>query len=950
MTDPALPAELRRALGALDVRIRQVPALGQNEHPIDAARTRMLPALALASAAGRPVIMCWTRPASDRPLSVMTAAGPELRGRTRPDGSVEIALPVGTLGVPLQPGQAMAAVGNATAWWRSEARFDPSAAEELTPTSGSGLEDVFGFLAGRPMAWVIVARPVPRAAVAAKLDDLSLAVAEGATAQGRGSERLRHERSEAELRYLERWSALGFWALEVWSGGRTAAEAQALGALLGGTADLAQLPVRLRPTPAGPAAAANSGETEAPWSPSLVTSAEVIAALARPPAQEMPGLRVVDPSTFDITPEVRGSVSLGQVLDRTLMACGPFSVSEETLNRHTFVTGATGSGKSQTTRQLLEQLSRRGIPWLVIEPVKAEYAGMAGRLAPLGQQVTVIRPGSPDEPPASLNPLEPTSVVIDGRRVTFPLQTHLDFVRALFNAAFEAQEPFPQILSAALTRCYEKLGWNLALGRPLAEVPGDAQLRYPTLRDLQAAALEVVAGLGYGAEVRDNVRGFVTVRINSLRLGTPGRFFEAGHPLDLDALLQRNVVFEIENVGDDNDKAFFIGTVLLRIVELLRLRHVGDASGLRHVLVLEEAHRLLRRAEPGTPAAHAVETFGDLLAEIRAYGEGIVVAEQIPSKIIEDVVKNSALKIVHRLPSADDRAFVGATMNLDEQQSAMVVALPPGRGAVHADGMDRPILVAVDASGSGLEGQPAPTAPPPVARRSASCPDQCTGSPCTLAALERAVALAADPEFVIWVETGVLAHLAGEAVGQPSSEWIQQVRRAGTSDVRCALGQAVDAAVQGRDGNLRTLYDPAALSRHVADALFRRLRSSPQRCPAEPQWRAGPFRWRDVVKSLNADADLDRPHPSTATWATTGLVLPAQPVVHQFLAVQEILRREGPMYRSLVWGEHGALERAIDRLGGQAPSPSSLGMAIRHVAFPSPWLEDVLFRPGVGAP
>ena len=285
-----------------------------------------------------------------------------------------------------------------------------------------------------------------------------------------------------------------------------------------------------------------------------------------------------------------------------------------------------------------------------------------------------------------------------GRR--FPLQTHADLVRALFLASFAADEPFPQVLSAAVTRVYEEAGWDLALGEPVT--PG-VQPRYPTLGDLQAAAERIVSEIGYGREITDNVRGFITVRVSSLRLGTTGRFFEGGHPIDFGKLMARNVVFEIEDVGDDRDKAFLMGTVLIQLTEHLRLQArasgAAAAPALRHLSVFEEAHRLLRRPEEhrsGTGAtAHAVEMFAGLLAEIRAYGEGLIIAEQIPAKIIPDAVKNTAVKIVHRLPAADDREMVGATMNMTDAQSRYLVTLPPGQAAVFTDGMDYPVLAAM---------------------------------------------------------------------------------------------------------------------------------------------------------------------------------------------------------------------------------------------------------------
>ena len=198
---------------------------------------------------------------------------------------------------------------------------------------------------------------------------------------------------------------------------------------------------------------------------------------------------------------------------------------------------------------------------------------MGVRLDGCAGGVVRIRPGEADQVAAGINPLAP-AVDAAGRR--FPLQTHADLVRALFLASFAAEEPFPQVLSAAVTRVYAEAGWDLALGEPAT--PG-VEPRYPALGDLQAAAERIVTEIGYGREITDNVRGFIRVRLSSLRLGTTGRFFEGGHPIDFGRLLARNVVFEIEDVGDDRDKAFLMGTVLIQLTEYLRLRARSEAAG-----------------------------------------------------------------------------------------------------------------------------------------------------------------------------------------------------------------------------------------------------------------------------------------------------------------------------------------------------------------------------------
>src|SRR5690606_14507498 len=160
----------------------------------------------------------------------------------------------------------------------------------------------------------------------------------------------------------------------------------------------------------------------------FAATAGALAALAGLPRREGPGVRVLDAGFFDVTSEAEvdgsgESIALGSIVDGQDRNAGTFRVPLATLNRHAFVTGATGSGKSQTVRHLLEQLTAVGIPWLAIEPAKSEYAAMAGRIEHLAP-VTVINPSAPDAVPLSVNPLAPEP--------GYPVQAHIDMVRALF--------------------------------------------------------------------------------------------------------------------------------------------------------------------------------------------------------------------------------------------------------------------------------------------------------------------------------------------------------------------------------------------------------------------------------------------------------------------------------------------------------------------------------------
>ncbi|MFC7623649.1 ATP-binding protein [Microlunatus sp. GCM10028923] len=780
---------------------------GADARPTD--RQRRLAALVSAfHADSGPVVLCWHRATASGPVEVRIAGAGLVSATAQDAESALLSLPAGGRGRLEQPGELAATLRGVPSWAAIsvvsdsllvEDRPEPAAPEPLRPT----LEDCLLGVWHGPFSWVLIAEPVAD-------DDLDEAVAAVGNEKRRAAARgesspdyaVLTSRLEARHRELSQAATTGLWRIGFAAGGETPEAARRIAALVCASADTAQLPYALRP---GRTASAFDEALMADDDPTGgYVSTQLLAAIATPPSVELPGVRFRLRPEFDVTPEpligaetAGPGLPLGTVLDRNRLPAGPLAVPRSSLNRHTFVCGATGAGKSQTIRGMLENAAVAGLPWLVVEPAKAEYRLMAARLAGTGHRVIAIRPGDPDAVPAGLNPLEP-GVDAEGRR--YPLQTHLDLVRALFLAAFEADEPFPQVLSAALTRCYEEAGWDLALGEP-AEAGTDPA--YPTLADLQRTAMAVVEDIGYGREITDNVRGFISVRLASLRLGTTGRFLEGGHPLDLDALLRSNVVFEIEDVGDDRDKAFLMGTVLIRLVEHLRLLQKHDQlrlTGLRHLSVFEEAHRLLRNATEG-PAAHAVEMFADLLAEIRAYGEGLIIAEQIPSKLLPDVIKNTAIKIVHRLPAQDDRDAVGATMNITDAQSDYLVTLTPGQAAVFTDGMDYPLLAAMPDGTTRERTEAVPDGPADlVGRRSSTCGTDCQDTiPCTLRQIRTAERLLdTAPLITIWAELAVVAHLTGWATPVPEERFRTQLIMMDARARDCALSHAVDQAIGAR--------------------------------------------------------------------------------------------------------------------------------------------------------
>jgi helicase HerA-like protein len=921
----------------------------------------ILPAAASAARARRPLLAGWLCRAPGAPLEFLTNAV-----LARPDGDGSLLFPAGARGEPA-PADWLAACDKLV-WAPCPGRQAPplTSPPPAPPGPGAGrpgrFESALTAVMGRPFGWLVVAEPTE--ALDAEVAELRAQVT---VLRQHDEERFRFDAYQAERRLaeLDAFREAGLWAVRVLAGAATPAELALIAPVLAGAADLAHHPYRLGAALAAqPLAeavvAAAAGAGPGAGVPFGVT-AGALTALAGLPRRELPGLRVLDGGYFDLTSETLGRpagtpVSLGQILDAQDQPAGEFPVPLATLNRHALVTGATGAGKSQTVRHLLEQLTGAGLPWLVIEPAKSEYPGMAGRLAGSGGGVTVVNPADPGSIPVSVNPLAPEP--------GYPVQPHIDMVRALFLAAFDADEPFPQIIAQALQRVYEGCGWDVVTGGRMAGAVAEPAV--PTLAQLQRAALAVIEEVGYGRELQADVRGFVEVRLRSLRIGSAGRFFEGGHPVDVAGLLRRNVVLAIEDVANDEDKAFLMGTLIIRIVEHLRLRaRAGQPGGLRHVIVIEEAHRLLRAGREGRASAHAVELFSGLLAEIRAYGEGLVIAEQIPAKLIPDAVKNTALKVMHRLPAADDRELVGAGMNLDDGQARQVVSLEPGVAAVFADGMDRPIRVRVPFGGDrervprALDAE-APQ-PPVLGCRSAACGPCCSERPCTLREIRAADVLAApespaDAWLRVWAETLVLAFLTGRGLpvvpGQLRHRWDELGERLR----ECLLATVIDRTVAARAQALRASYDPARLAASAAHVALRALgQGAGPGTRIGPSWVIPQVRWLHELERICPGSSapdpaecappLDFDLPGLADW-------PGARVGHRLRALRrhplsmELVHNRLPAWTALLGeDDQHAFSHDLATLGVGLRPGTQLGhaAALMNVA---PWLEVVLSWPG----
>lgn len=427
-------------------------------------------------------------------------------------------------------------------------------------------------------------------------------------------------------------------------------------------------------------------------------SVRELAQMAGLPQKEVVGLRLKEEVEFGLNvPQVaesaKTSVTLGTLVKSGSLAKGCEVVLDgNQLDRHVFVAGVTGSGKTTTCQTLL--LSSDW-PFLVIEPAKTEYRGLKNaekeEIREQCKDLLVFTLGDDTVAPFRLNPFE----LIPGESVT----ARVDMLMASITAAFDMEAAIPQLIERAIYACYEECGWsvddntNSRFEDPFA----DGVFAFPTLSDVLRMTEKVVDEQGFDDRLKRDYIGSIKARLQGLTLGAKGFMLDCPRSIDFMKLLDKKVVLELEPIPNAAQKSLIIGFVLTNLLQAVKRKYQTTNAKVDHITLIEEAHRLLSKPEPGGSPSQkqAAETFADMLAEIRKYGESLVIADQIPGKLTPEVMKNTNTKIIHRLFAQDDKEAVGHTMGLEEDQAKFLSNLAVGRAVVFNGNWPKAIQVQI---------------------------------------------------------------------------------------------------------------------------------------------------------------------------------------------------------------------------------------------------------------
>ena len=413
------------------------------------------------------------------------------------------------------------------------------------------------------------------------------------------------------------------------------------------------------------------------------------------PQKSVSGVPVTEMVSFarNVVSDVDGdreTIHLGHVYHMGQPESACIDLDKESMSAHTLVTGSTGSGKSNTVYQILNEMLNKKVNFLVVEPAKGEYKGVFGNRKDVSvygtnEKITELLRINPFAFPDSIHVLE-----------------HIDRLIEIFNVCWPMYAAMPAVLKEAVLQSYQDCGWDLENSEN--QYGNDV---FPNFKDLMNHLKTVIQNSEYSEEVKGNYIGSLVTRVKSLTNGINGRLFTENSISDED-LFDKNVIVDLSRVGSSETKSLIMGMLVMKLNEYrmdqaMKLKVMNQS--LKHITVLEEAHNLLKNAsgsssapseEGGNMAGKSVEMISNSIAEMRTYGEGFIIVDQSPSAIDISAIRNTNTKIIMRLPEDSDRKQAGKASALKDKQIDELAKLGRGIAVVYQNNWLDPVLCKIE--------------------------------------------------------------------------------------------------------------------------------------------------------------------------------------------------------------------------------------------------------------
>lgn len=422
------------------------------------------------------------------------------------------------------------------------------------------------------------------------------------------------------------------------------------------------------------------------FTPASLVSGKELAIQMGFPKKSIQGVSVVYKVPFGrnvlSASQVAKALPIGKLYNLGEVDSGNIKLDLDSLTSHLFVTGSTGTGKSNVIYKLLEGIYKVNpdMHFMVIEPAKGEYKHAFYKHPSIGTEVYGTNPRK-----MKLIKINPFSFPED-----IHVLEHIDRLVEILNVCWPMYAAMPAILKNAVIKSYENCGWDMTNSLNKKGV-------FPCFADVLENINAILNTSTFSKDNKGDYIGALCTRVESLTIGINGQIFTSDELSD-DELFNRNVIVDLSRVGAIETKSLIMGILVMKLQEFRMAEEFAPNQNLKHIMVMEEAHNLLKKistdqsAESGNLIGKSVEMITNAIAEMRTYGEGFFIVDQAPNLLDTAVIRNTNTKIVLRLPEYEDREIIGKSMALSDEQILELSKLEKGCAAVYQNDWEEAVL------------------------------------------------------------------------------------------------------------------------------------------------------------------------------------------------------------------------------------------------------------------
>ena len=336
-----------------------------------------------------------------------------------------------------------------------------------------------------------------------------------------------------------------------------------------------------------------------------------------------------------------------------------FGINSYELTRHVGIFGSTGSGKTTLSKNILRELIRNKIPFIVFDWEK-NYRDLVQK----NENVKIFTIGT-DASPFYFNYFK----MPDG--ITY--KEYVKNIIEVFNKAYLGGVGSDSVLLKVFDSAYR-------------------QHEVPTTQD----ALDILDNDMRGEKLRGREMLWKQSSLRMLEFlsyGGTGDIFNVNNFYPIENLLKDHVVFELGALASSNDKRFFVEMFTLWYWLYKEQQGIEDEK-LKHVLVFEEFHNIVENSDKE-------DLIQKIFRQIRKYGTALIIIDQTPSLIPNPIFENIYSKITFSLNHKRNVTAIADAMFMDFGQSKYIGLLETGQAICRLMGRyNHPFLIDIPFSKS----------------------------------------------------------------------------------------------------------------------------------------------------------------------------------------------------------------------------------------------------------